>query len=157
MLMKHFGIVLSFDEATGHGSIRPENGGRDLGFDRNGLSWDPVASPRAGALLSYHLRTKKGKVDAIDLHPAPARPGSARKSFSIFRSAGEDAETNERQANSQDRAGQTGEHTDADERSLVSNCWKHDMMRRGHFDGYSHRSDWDQPAIWATGTDDSTG
>jgi cold shock CspA family protein len=155
MLMKHFGIVQSFDEATGHGSIRPENGGRDLGFDRNGLSSDPVASPRPGVRLSYHL--KKGKVGAVDLHPAPAGPGSARKSFSIFRSAAEDAETNERQASSQDRARQTGEHTDADERSLVSNCWKHDMMRRGHFDGYSHRSDWDQPAIWAPGPDDSDG
>jgi hypothetical protein len=32
--------------------------------------------------------------------------------------------------------------------STAKNFWKHDMMRRGHFDGYSHRSDWDQQAIW---------
>jgi hypothetical protein len=40
------------------------------------------------------------------------------------------------------------EHTGLEGRSTASNFWKHDMMRRGHFDGYSHRSDWDQQAVW---------
>lgn len=40
------------------------------------------------------------------------------------------------------------EHTGLEGRSTARNFWKHDMMRRGHFDGYSHRSDWDHCAIW---------
>jgi hypothetical protein len=40
------------------------------------------------------------------------------------------------------------EHTGMEGRSTASNFWKRDMMRRGHFDGFSHRSDWDQQAVW---------
>jgi hypothetical protein len=40
------------------------------------------------------------------------------------------------------------EHTGVEGRSSAANFWKHDMMRRGHFDGYSHRSDWDEQAVW---------
>jgi hypothetical protein len=41
------------------------------------------------------------------------------------------------------------DHTGLEGCSTASNFWKHDMMRHGHFDGYSHRSDWDDQAIWA--------
>jgi hypothetical protein len=40
------------------------------------------------------------------------------------------------------------DHTGMEGRSSATNFWKHDMMRHGHFDGYSHRSDWDQQATW---------
>jgi cold shock CspA family protein len=99
--VKHFGIVQSFDEATGYGSIRPENGGRNLGFERSAMSWDRMVSPRAGARLSYHLRVTNGKVSAVDLHLSPACLGSMRKSFSVFRSAAEEVETKARQESSE--------------------------------------------------------
>lgn len=95
--MKHFGIVQSFDEATGHGSIRPENGGTDLGFQRSGMAWDRMVPARAGVRLSYQLAVRNGKASAVDLHPAPARRASPRKSFTVFRSAAEEAETKARQ------------------------------------------------------------
>jgi len=40
------------------------------------------------------------------------------------------------------------EHTGMEGRSTASNFWRRDMMRRGHFDGYTHRSDWDDEATW---------
>ena len=40
------------------------------------------------------------------------------------------------------------EHAGMKGRSTASNFWRHDMMRRGHFDGYVHRSDWDDQATW---------
>jgi len=101
--MKHFGIVQSFDEVAGHGSIRPEDGGRDLGFERSAMSWDRMVSPRPGVRLSYHLRAKKGEVIAVDLCVSPAHCESTHKSFSVFRSAGEEAETRERQESSENQ------------------------------------------------------
>ena len=40
------------------------------------------------------------------------------------------------------------EHPGMEGRSTAANFWKHDMLRHGHFDGYSHRSDWDGTAVW---------
>lgn len=40
------------------------------------------------------------------------------------------------------------EQTGLEGRSSPINFWKRDMMRRGHFDGFSHRSDWDEQAVW---------
>jgi cold shock CspA family protein len=90
--MKHFGTVQSFDDATGHGFIKPENGGRDLDFIRSSTQWDRMVSPRRGLRLSYHLSGKNGRASAVDV--APIRPqGSARKRFSIFRTAAEQVAT----------------------------------------------------------------
>ena len=92
--MKHFGTVQSFNEATGHGFIRPENGGKDLGFERSEMLWDPMVSPRLGVRLSYRLSGRNGEASAIDLQTVqsvPRRP--QRKSFSVFRSAAEEAST----------------------------------------------------------------
>lgn len=36
--MQRFGTVNSFDEVSGHGSIRPINAGSDLGFESSDLS-----------------------------------------------------------------------------------------------------------------------
>lgn len=33
------------------------------------------------------------------------------------------------------------------------NFWRHDMMRHGHFDGYTHGTQWESQAIWEYGRD----
>jgi cold shock CspA family protein len=92
--MKHFGTVQSFDDATGHGFIKPENGGRDLDFKRSSMQWDRMVSPRRGLRLSYHLSGKNGQASAVDVQTVPVRPqGSARKPFSIFLTAAEEVAT----------------------------------------------------------------
>lgn len=53
--MKYFGTVKSFDEAKGLGSIKPEQGGGELRFDRNAISWEPKTSPTEGQRLSYDV------------------------------------------------------------------------------------------------------
>lgn len=94
--MKHFGIVQSFNEATGHGFIRPEEGGDHLRFARNEILWDPIVSPRPGARLSYRLSGADGHAGAIDLETvsSPERQKETRrKSFSAFRTAAEEVAT----------------------------------------------------------------
>jgi cold shock CspA family protein len=86
--MKHFGTVQSFNETTGHGFIRPDDGGRDLAFDSSEILWDPMVSPRTGARLSYHLSGRNGHASAINLQLA-----AGRTSFTIFHSAAEEAAT----------------------------------------------------------------
>jgi cold shock CspA family protein len=86
--MKHFGTVQSFNETTGRGFIRPEDGSTDLGFDRSEMLWDPPVSPSPGVRLSYHLSGRSGHASAINL-----RTAAARTSFSIFRTAAEEAAT----------------------------------------------------------------
>lgn len=71
--MKHFGTVQSFKETTGHGFIRPEDGGNDLSFDRSEMLWDQMVSPRPGVRLSYHLSGREGHATAINLQLAPLR------------------------------------------------------------------------------------
>jgi len=65
--MKYFGTVKSFDEATGRGSIAPETGGEDLGFDQSAVSWNRVAPPRPGQRLSYDLHHTNGQPNAVNL------------------------------------------------------------------------------------------
>jgi hypothetical protein len=40
------------------------------------------------------------------------------------------------------------EHPETEGSQTADNFWKHDMLRHGHFDGYSHASNWDQTAVW---------
>ncbi|HEV2594883.1 MAG TPA: hypothetical protein VGU01_06760 [Sphingomicrobium sp.] len=92
--MKHFGTVQSFNETTGHGYIRPENSGRDLGFERSEILWDPMVSPRPGVRLSYSLSGRNGQASAIDLQIVRSAPQpSTPRYFSAFRSATEEAAT----------------------------------------------------------------
>jgi CspA family cold shock protein len=54
--MKYFGTVNSFDIDKGRGSIKPETGGDNLGFERSAISWDSKATPpKAGQRLSYDV------------------------------------------------------------------------------------------------------
>ena len=56
--MKYFGTVNSFDVNQGRGSIKPETGGDNLGFERSAFSWDIKAHPpTTGQRLSYEVGT----------------------------------------------------------------------------------------------------
>ncbi len=56
--MKQFGTVNSFDVDLGKGSIKPETGGDNLGFERSAFSWDIKAKPpKTGQRLSYEVGT----------------------------------------------------------------------------------------------------
>jgi cold shock CspA family protein len=91
--MKHSGTVPSFDEATGHGTLKPQNGGSDLGFERSAMLWDQMVSPRLGLRLSYQLSGKNRHASAVDLQTILSLPNvSARKAFTVFRSAAEEIE-----------------------------------------------------------------
>jgi cold shock CspA family protein len=53
--MKYFGTVKTFDSATGHGEIKPEVAGNDLGFERGAISWESKTDPAVGQRLSYDV------------------------------------------------------------------------------------------------------
>jgi cold shock protein len=56
--MRLFGTVNAFDTDKGYGSIKPEAGGVDLGFERSAISWDAKETPpKAGQRLSYDAGT----------------------------------------------------------------------------------------------------
>ena len=65
--MKLFGTVKSFDEAKGHGSIKPEQGGDELGFERSAISWTDKTAPKEGQRLSYDLDSRDGRKTAVNL------------------------------------------------------------------------------------------
>jgi CspA family cold shock protein len=64
--MKYFGTVKSFDETKGLGSIKPQQGGEELRFDRNAISWEPKTSPKEGQRLSYDV-SSDGRNAAVNL------------------------------------------------------------------------------------------
>ena len=56
--MKYFGTVNSFDADKGRGSLKPENGGDNLAFEKSAFSWDIKANPpTTGQRLSYDVGT----------------------------------------------------------------------------------------------------
>lgn len=56
--MKYFGTVHSFDIDNGRGSIKPETGGDNLGFETSAMVWDSKETPpKAGQRLSYDIGT----------------------------------------------------------------------------------------------------
>jgi cold shock CspA family protein len=56
--MKYFGTVNTFDVEHARGSIKPETGGDNLGFERSAFSWDIKANPpKTGQRLSYEVGT----------------------------------------------------------------------------------------------------
>ncbi len=66
-----FGIVISFDNEKGHGSIKPETGGVDLRFKRSDISWDnKLNPPMAGERLSYAVETNHNSEPcAVNIQP----------------------------------------------------------------------------------------
>lgn len=65
--MKYFGTVSSFDETKGHGSLKPENGSANIGFERKAIMWDRKTAPVIGQRLSYELNTTEGRASAVNL------------------------------------------------------------------------------------------
>ena len=53
--MKYFGTVKSFDSVKGHGEIKQEAGGNDLGFETGAIQWDTKVAPTVGQRLSYDV------------------------------------------------------------------------------------------------------
>ena len=53
--MKYFGTVKSFDTTKGHGVIKQEVGGNDLGFEKSAIRWDENFTPTVGQRLSYDV------------------------------------------------------------------------------------------------------
>ena len=70
--MKIFGTVSSFDNDKGVGSIKPEAGGANLGFERSAITFgDKKTPPTAGQRLSYDVGTDShSKPCALNLHTA---------------------------------------------------------------------------------------
>lgn len=66
-----FGTVTSFDKEQGHGSIKPEAGGVDLGFERCDISWGNERNlPAAGERLSYAVSTNSDSQPcAVNIQP----------------------------------------------------------------------------------------
>jgi len=92
--VKRSGTVQSFDEASGHGSIRPDDGGSDVGFETSDLSVAGMGSPKVGSRLTYHLRGKEGDANAVDVRRVLSPLGGIhRTTFTILRSAADQPET----------------------------------------------------------------
>ena len=53
--MKYFGTVKSFDNDSGHGMIKPEAAGDELGFERSAITWGTDKLPTTGQRLSYDV------------------------------------------------------------------------------------------------------
>ena len=69
--MKLFGIVKSFSETQGFGSIKPEAGGEELRFEKSAVQWGNATTPKMERRLSYEVsKTGSGDACAINLHSA---------------------------------------------------------------------------------------
>lgn len=66
-----FGKIQKFDETTGVGTIKPENGNAELHFEKNAVSWGDATTPKTDRRLSYEVgKNDKGADCAIKLQPA---------------------------------------------------------------------------------------
>lgn len=67
-----FGTIISFDDKKGHGSLRPETGGPNLGFERSDISWaNKPNTPMVGERLSYAVDAMQndGQPRAVNIQP----------------------------------------------------------------------------------------
>lgn len=65
--MRYFGTVKSFDERRGRGSIKPERGHEEIGFEKGAAIWRRSADPTLGQLLSYEIGIRDGEARAVKL------------------------------------------------------------------------------------------
>jgi len=92
--VKHSGTVQSFNDASGRGSIRPDDGGSDVGFETSNLSVVGMGSPKVGSRFTYHLSDTDGDANAVDVRLVLSLPRDKhRKTFTNLRSAAEESET----------------------------------------------------------------
>jgi cold shock CspA family protein len=65
--MRCFGTVKSFDERRGRGSIQPERGHEEIGFEKGAVIWHRSVDPTAGQRLSYEVGIRDGRTRAVNL------------------------------------------------------------------------------------------
>lgn len=66
-----FGKIQKFDEASGSGTIKPENGDAELPFQKSAVNWGDATTPKTDRRLSYEVgKNEKGADCAIKLQPA---------------------------------------------------------------------------------------
>lgn len=69
--MTLFGKLKSFDQATGAGSIMPEQGGGPLDFEKSAFKWQGASPPQTDTRLSYEVgKNQAGAPTAINLRAA---------------------------------------------------------------------------------------
>ena len=73
--MRYFGTVKSFDETRGHGSIQPEHGHEEIGFERGAVMWRRSADPTPGQQFSYEVEIGEGRERAFNLRTITASHG----------------------------------------------------------------------------------
>ena len=66
-----FGKIQKFDETSGGGTIKPENGNAELHFEKSAVSWGDATTPKIDRRLSYEVgKNDKGADCAVKLQPA---------------------------------------------------------------------------------------
>jgi cold shock CspA family protein len=63
----------NFDGISGHGLIRPDGGGRDVGFTTSDLALMGMGSPKVGSRLTYRLRSHERYAAATEVRRACLR------------------------------------------------------------------------------------
>ena len=65
--MRYFGTVKSFDETRGRGSIEPERGHEEIGFEKGAVTWRRSVDPIVSQLLSNEVGIREGHARAVKL------------------------------------------------------------------------------------------
>jgi cold shock CspA family protein len=69
--MKLFGRLRTYDVETRAGTIRPDEGGAPIAFEKAAVSWRDADTPEVHARLSYYLgQNAQGVPLALNLRPA---------------------------------------------------------------------------------------
>ena len=66
-----FGKIQTFDETSGDGTIKPENGNGVLHFVKSAVRWGDATTPKIDRRLSYEVgKNEQGADCAVKLQPA---------------------------------------------------------------------------------------
>ena len=66
-----FGKIQTFDETSGGGTIKPENGNAVLHFVKSAVRWGDATTPKTDRRLSYEVgKNDQGADCAVKLQPA---------------------------------------------------------------------------------------
>ena len=66
-----FGKIQKFDETSGGGTIKPENGNAELHFEKSAVTWGDATTPKTDRRLSYEIgKNPQGAECAVNLRAA---------------------------------------------------------------------------------------
>jgi cold shock CspA family protein len=66
-----FGKIQKFDETSGGGTIKPENGNAELHFEKSAVNWGDATTPKTDRRLSYEIgKNPQGAECAVNLRAA---------------------------------------------------------------------------------------